>query len=264
MLERHTRGVRLTEAGKFLLAKAEKVQDDLAQIEAQTRAIGQPQHEDLRLAVPHGAMRLLGASLIERFKTLSPSVRLHLFERESIYNRESVLNGEVDLALVYDPEPSPALTIAPLLTERLMVVGPVEKNGVPVLYPRSFGIRDLARLPLIVPGARHGYRRILERITGSMRLTPNIALEVHGLSAIAPLVQQGVGYAVSTFAHMQTAIEAGTVVAVPIKSPRCDVVLAVVERRDAAPSEARALLRRTIADAAAHLVAPQHCRVLVG
>jgi hypothetical protein len=51
---------------------------------------------------------------------------------------------------------------------------------------------------------------------------------------------------------------------VPIESPRCEVVLAMLERQDRAPSEARALLRRTIEEVAAHLVAPKHCRVLVG
>jgi len=264
LLERHTRGVRLTEAGKILLARGVQIQDALIQIETQMRSLAEPRRGELHLAMPHGALRLFGSVLVERFTTLSPNVRLHLFERESIYNRESAIGGEVDLALAYDPEPSSELRMTPLLTERLLVVGPARKNGVPVLYPPSYSIRDLARLPLIMPGPRHGYRRIVERITRSARVVPNITLEVHGLSAITPLVQKGVGYAVSTFAHMQTAIEEGTLIAVPIESPRCEVVLAMLERQDRAPSEARALLRRTIEEVAAHLVAPKHCRVLVG
>ena len=263
LLDRHPRGVRLTEAGKILFSQGEKIECHLSHIESQMLRFSGPRKGELSLAMPHGALQLFGTALVEQFTAASPLIRLHLFERESIYNRESVLNREVDLALAYDPEPNSELTMTSLLSERLLVVGPAYKNGAQVLFPRSFTIRDLARLPLIMPGPRHGYRRIVERITRSARVTPNIALEVHGLSAIAPLVQKGVGYAVSTFAHMQAAIEDGTVLAAPINSPRCEVVLAILERADVQPNDARTLLRKTIIDVASSLVAPQHCRVLV-
>lgn len=262
LLERLPRGVRLTEAGRLLMTRGEKLHDDLLQIEADMRELAAPRHQEIRLAIPHGALRLFGSALVARFTALCPGARVHLFERESIQNRQSALEKEVDLALAYDPEPAPELRMSPLLVERLLVVGPATKNGSPVDYPESFAIRDLARLPLIMPGPRHGYRRIVERITRSLRLEPNITLEVHGLAAIAPLVEQGVGYAISTYAHMQAPLEEGRVVAVPIDSPRCDVVLALLERMDATPSQPGLLLRQAISESAANLVAARHCRVL--
>jgi LysR family nitrogen assimilation transcriptional regulator len=262
LLERHARGVRLTEAGRRLLLRGENLNDDLLRIETEMRDLAAPRQQEVRLAISHGAMRLFGSSLVARFTNSCPGGRLHLLERESIYNRESVLNGDADLGLAYDPEPTSELGVTPLLVERLLVVGPAVKDGAPVIYPRTFAIRDLARLPLIMPGPRHGYRRIVERITRAVRLEPNITLEVQGLSSIAPLVEQGIGYAISTYAHMQGPIQEGRVIAVPIESSRCDVVLAMLERVDAHPSQTRLLLRNAIADAVAQLVSPQHCRVL--
>jgi LysR family nitrogen assimilation transcriptional regulator len=263
LLERHARGLRLTEAGRRLLERGETLNDDLLRIENEIRELAAPFPQEMRLAIPHGAVRLFGSALVARFTGFCPGVRLHLLERESIHNRQSVLDETADLGLAYDAEPASDLRVTPLLMERLLVVGPSTKDGFPVLHPKSYSIRDLGRLPLIMPGPRHGYRRIVERIMRSIRLEPKIALEVQGLSSIAPLVEAGVGYAISTYAHMQSPIQEGRVIAVPIESTRCDVVLALLERVDAPPSEARMLLRRAITDAVAMLAAPQHCRLLL-
>jgi LysR family nitrogen assimilation transcriptional regulator len=263
LLERHPRGVRPNKAGQLLLAHAHTVQAQLTAIEMQMKALLRPHKDELRLALPYGAMRLFGSSLVEGFRTSTPSTLLHLFERESLENRQILLEGAVDLALAYDADPCAELIARPLLKERLLVVGPARKDGAPVRYPRTFSARDLARLPLVVPGPQHGYRRVIERIIRAMGIEPNIAVEVHGLSAMTELVKGGVGYAVSTFGHMKTAIEDGQVVATLISSPHCSVILSLLQRQDRQTSVPIRALRQAIESAAETLDAPQHCKVLV-
>lgn len=232
LLQRHARGVELTYAGRLLVEKVEMLHAQIVQIQREMRELRAESCDSLRLAIPHGAMRLFGPPLVERIKSRNPGIELHVFERESAQNRDSVLAGEIDLGLAYNPEPSPDLEITQLLIERLYVVGPAMRNGEPVHYPTKFKTADVARLPMVIPGLNHGYRKTLERGLRSSGLRPNIALEVHGLSAVASFVQKGAGFALTTYAAMQPAIDEGLLVAIPVGSSRFDVTLCMVQRHN--------------------------------
>lgn len=232
LLERHPRGVRATAAGQVLLERAGKLETDMRLIEEEIRALGRAPMKELHLAMPQGAARLFAVAVVDRYRKLWPHVKLHLDERGSAANREAVLAGETDLVLLYGAEAGPELTLRPLLLERLLVLGPPPpRNGE---APAVYDLEELARLPLILPGHPHGYRRIVERATAKRGLTPNIILEVNGFATSLTMVQQGLGYTISTYPPAQSAIETGTLIGVPILSPECEVELCMAHRADCA------------------------------
>jgi hypothetical protein len=55
---------------------------------------------------------------------------------------------------------------------------------------------------------------------------------MNGFAASLMMVQQGLGYAISTYPPVQGEIEAGRVVGIPITSPSCEVQLSLIHRRD--------------------------------
>lgn len=262
LLQRHARGVEVTYVGRLLVQKVESLQAQIEQIHREMRDLRVESCDSLRLAIPHGAMRLFGPPLVERIKSQNPGVELHVFERESAHNRDSVVAGEMDFGLAYNPEPSPDLEITPLLIERLYVVGPAMRAGEPVHYPKKFKPAEVARLPLVIPGRNHGYRKSLERGLRRTGLRPHIALEVHGLSAVASFVQEGAGFALTTYAAMQPAIDEGVLVAVPIGSSRFDVTLCMLQRRSRELEPHRDLLRGAILEtlASVEIIPPRHRR----
>jgi LysR family nitrogen assimilation transcriptional regulator len=232
LLERHARGVRVTKLGALLLDKAGQLEAELHRIEQDIRATARNQPEEIRVAMPPGAARLFASPVVARFQVSCPNVRLQLFEKQSALNRESALRGEVDLALVYDAEPSNELSFTPLLFERILVIARASGEMDIAPGPAGYEVNDLARLPLILPGLPHAYRRIVENITASHGLTPNIALEVNGFATSLMMVQQGLGFAISTYPPVEAEIEAGRLVGIPITSPSCEVQLSIVHRRD--------------------------------
>jgi LysR family nitrogen assimilation transcriptional regulator len=260
LLKRHPRGVAVSEIGLLLLQKGEALQEQLKKIEREAKAWGRQLPEDLRIAMPHGATKLFGAALVERYRQLHPDVRLTLFERESFANRQSVLRGEVHAAMAYECEPSPDLDILPLTRERLVLVCPVTEGAIP--QRGSVTPDELAGLPLILPGPPHGYRRAVEKVARAAGVQPNIVLEVNGLAAMTTMVQQRLGYAISTFAPLRAAVEAGTVVCLPIDSPMFEVELGLLRRHDGEQCGTLTSFVATVQSVLAAIDAPQHCRVL--
>jgi LysR family transcriptional regulator, nitrogen assimilation regulatory protein len=260
LLVRTAKGVELTHAGRVLFEKVERLQREIEQIQ-QTMLDLREGPEVLRVAIPHGAMRLFGPSLVNSIKSRKPYVHLHVFERESVANRDSVLSGEVNLGLAYDPEPSSALEITPLLVESLYVVGPAKCAERAISYPIRYDVHEVASLPLILPGPQHGYRKALARGLRNTGLTPNIALEVHGLAAVASFVQRGAGFALSTYAAMQHSIEEGELVPIEIGSDRFEVTLCAVQRRADLNEERQGVLRAALDETLADLTRlPPGCR----
>lgn len=250
LLERHPRGVRATSAGQVLLGRAEKLEAEMRQIEEEIRALGRAAPQELRLAMPQGAARLFAGAVVDRYRKLWPQVKLHLYERGSASNREAVLAGETDLVLLYGVEPSPELIMTPLLLERLLVLGP-PRSRAEQAPPAGYDLEELARLPLILPGHPHGYRRIVEQVTARKGLTPNIILEVNGFATSLTMVQQGLGYTISTYPPAQGAIEAGTLVGIPILSPECEVELCMAHRVNCALPDELVGLKNVIQEVSA-------------
>jgi LysR family nitrogen assimilation transcriptional regulator len=259
LLERHPRGVRPTEAGRLLMLRAEKVDIELRQIEQDMRALGHSLPEDISVAMPHGAARLFITPVVARFQGRYPKVKLHIFERESVYNQESALRGKVDFALVYCAQPNEELSLTPLLFERVLVIGPASAS-VERRYPESYDVSELARLPLILPGRSHGYRHVIDRAIGRQGLSANIILEVNGFATSLTMVQQGLGYTISTYPPVQSGIEAGLFVGIPIKSADCEVKLSLVHRADRPMAPTLNTLKTIIQEVSASIETSPHCR----
>lgn len=233
LFERQPRGVRPTKAGEILAQRAGQIDLELRRIEQDIRSLGGSVDEDVYIAVPQGAARLLAAPIVARFRSDYPKARLHVFEGDSVVNQESALRGDVVFALVYGAQPDEALRQQPLLVERILVVGPATDRQM-CGYPESYQLKELARLPLILPGlaARHGYRTLVEQATRHVGLTPNIVLEVNGFATSLTMVQQGLGYTISTYPPIQSGVEAGHLVGIPIAWPKAEVELSLVYRAD--------------------------------
>ena len=233
LLERHPRGVRATPAGQALICRAERMEAELREIERELRGFAAAPPEEVRVAMPQGAARLFTTPVFANFHGRYPKVKLRIFERESAYNRESVLNGEADFALVYNAQPHIELQCIPLLLERIFVIAPPERVARRP-HPESFELDALEHLPLILPSSPHGYRNVLHRAAGRNDFAPNVIMEVNGVLTSLEMVQQGLGYTISTYPPVQARIEAGDLAGIPLTSENCEIELSLVHRIDQA------------------------------
>ncbi|MGV6874719.1 LysR family transcriptional regulator [Pseudochelatococcus sp. B33] len=249
LLERHPRGVRMTEAGRLLMTRAEKLHVEFHRIEQELKTFASSPPQEVSVAMPQGAARLFTTPVIASFYNRHPEVRLRIIERESAYNRESVLRGEADFALVYNAQPHEDLALVPLLHERILVVAPgpaVSKT----IYPDLYDLDGLERLPLILPSLPHTYRSVISQASGRKDFSLNVIMEVNGFATSLEMVQKGLGYTISTFPPLQAAIERSEVICIPITSPSCEVTLSLVHRVDRPPRPILGDLQDIIQDVA--------------
>lgn len=240
LLERHSRGVRATEAGKFLLTKIEWLEGEVDKIQQDMIALKNSLVGELRLALPHGVIQFLAARIIERYRDRCPNIKLRVFEGKSSSNQNALLDGTVDAAMVYDPLCSTEITMLPILFERRLIVGPVEPSSDFTWLKdlQCFPAASLSMLPLILPPAPHHIRQAVEAAAKKCGVTLNVVLEIDGLSALRTMVKSGLGYTVLPYGPVHQEIESKTLCGIPIVNPILECMVGILYRKNRQDSRA--------------------------
>ena len=211
LLMRNGRGAVLTEAGELLL---EHTRGILYQVERAKQAVS-----DVRgtlsgrvvLGMPPSVARSLAIPLLRAFKAQLPHAQLRITEGLTRGMQAQLLDGVVDVALLYNATPAqaPGTDAELLCQEALVLVQATNKATNKAKLPSktagqadrfgneaSIDLREIAHLPLLIPSRPNALRMQLEAELMKLGLAPRIALEVDGVSAILDLVADGTGAAV--------------------------------------------------------------------
>lgn len=194
LLNRNGRGVTTTEAGKLLLEHCRGI---LHQVDRAKEDMGRVQGAlagRVALGIAPSASKMMTVQLTRQFRKQLPNATLSISEGLSLVMQEWLLAGRLDIALLYNPSPSPGLELSPLTNELLYLVGP---RG-PHPSDQPMPLRTLANIPLVIPNRPNTIRMLLESQMALIGCKPNIRLEIDGVPAILDLVADGAGYAVLT------------------------------------------------------------------
>ncbi|HKU06930.1 MAG TPA: LysR substrate-binding domain-containing protein, partial [Bradyrhizobium sp.] len=232
LLIRHGRGVRLTAAGARLLERAEMITHMVNETGEQVRASADEEGGHLAVGLPPTIGALIGADLIKDFRARWPRVTLHLREGLSSSLQEWVLDKRVDLAVVYNQPLLDAFNVRPLFSEPMILIGPAGDAG----RKPSYHIRDLADIPLILPGLPHSNRRLVEQAAIQHGVRLRVEIEVDSVALTKQLVKAGVGYSILTQVAIKDEVARGDVVAHAIERPSIRSTVAITTLRENRPS----------------------------
>jgi LysR family nitrogen assimilation transcriptional regulator len=244
---RYGRGVRLTSAGAQLLERAEMIINFVAQTSEQVRASSDRLSGHIALGLPPAVGVWVSAPIVEAFRERWPAVALHMREGLSSSLQEWLLDRRVDLAIVYNQPPLEAFDVLPLCSEAMVIVGPPGDTLIQQRGGEPLRIRDLAELPLIVPGFPHANRRVLEQAAVQHGVHLRIVLEVDSVTLTKALVRRGLGYSLLTYTAIQEEVERGELQALPIERPAIRSTVALATLREQRASR----LVRTMSDVVA-------------
>ena len=251
LLLRNGRGVTTTEAGRRLLEHGQGI---LQLVAAARDDLGARRDEPVGhivVGLPPSLARRLTLPLIEMFRAELPKAKLAIIEGFSIHIAEWLTSNRVDLGLVYNPEPHPAIEVTPLLEERLCLIGAASKKGQRPLPAKAISLRDLPRYPLVMPQRGHIFRTLMERQATLAGIKLDVAWEVSSVPAILDLVLSGHGYAALTDSAIRTHERREQLSVTPIRDPeiKSTLCLAISTQKRKTPlinrtAEALALLCR--------------------
>ena len=198
LLTRNGRGALPTEAGKLLLAHGRGI---LHQVERAREQLGRVRGAlagRVAVGLPSSLARVLTVPLTRAFRAEMPDATLSISEGLSVAMQESLVNGRLDIAVLYNTQPGSEVDISPLLEEDLLLVQarPPGLLGDPDPEPGPVTLKDVAQLPLVIPSRPNAIRMHVESEMANLGCRLKIALEIDGVSAILDLVADGAGSAV--------------------------------------------------------------------
>ncbi len=216
LLVRTPRGVSMTDPGERLFRYGLSILRQIELVPAVVKEADQPVTGLVTIGLPTSASTILSRPLLTRAKQKLPGVRVHLIESLSGFLDEWVQTRRLDLAILFDAEPSPNLRLDDMLVEDLCLVG---RAGAFSAGARTISFRRLAQYPLLLPGVPHSLRRLLEAMARSHGVRLDIAYEVDSLDVVKRLARAGDGFAILAEGAAHEEIAAGQLQALKIVRP---------------------------------------------
>ena len=192
LLVRNGRGAVPTEAGKLLLEHGRGILHQVQRLHEELGRVRGSLAGRVAIGLPPSIAKVLTVSLTREFRAKLPQAALSISEGLSFAMQESLINGRLDIALLYGAAATPGLQITPLFEEDLYLVQrqASRKNA------QMASLKEVAALPLIIPTRPNAIRMLVEAEFAKADLHSNIILEIDGVQAILDLVLDGAGCAV--------------------------------------------------------------------
>ncbi|MET3494633.1 LysR substrate-binding domain-containing protein [Variovorax boronicumulans] len=181
-------GQRLLEHGRGILHQVERAREDMNRARG---ALG----GRVAVGLPPSVAGVLTVPLVRAARERLPEASLSITESLSTAIQESLVTGRLDIALLYNPQPSPDVDSQTVLEEDLFLVGAAKGAG-PMRRGAPLPLRQLAQQRLVIPTRPNAIRMLVEAELATLGLRPQIALEIDGVPAILALVADGAGHAV--------------------------------------------------------------------
>jgi LysR family nitrogen assimilation transcriptional regulator len=232
LLYRNGRGVEPTEAGlRFLehahalLALAERAKEDLRSLH------GTPGGK-VTIGLPPRIALVVTPPLVRAFHQAFPGASISVAEGLSAQVREWLLAGRVEVAMLYDPPPSPQLTYETVLREELVLVAAAARR--PPL-PARVPLARLGDYPLILPSPPNAIRALVESVCRAHGIHLQVAAEVDAVHTIVELAAQGHACAILPRSAVRGPQPQPQLAVAAIGRPRIrnDLVLATPRKRPA-------------------------------
>jgi LysR family nitrogen assimilation transcriptional regulator len=250
LLTRNGRGAVPTEAGKLLLAHGRGI---LHQVDRAREELGRVRGSlagRVAVGLPSSLARVLTVPLTRAFRRQMPDATISISEGLSVAMQESLVNGRLDIAVLYNAQPTTEVEIAPLLEEDLLLVQLRPAGLVEDPAPGPISLKAVALLPLVIPSRPNAIRMHIESAMANIGCRPKIALEIDGVSAILDLVADGAGCAVLSRNAVANSVRPSAFTVRTINEPvlRTKVSLATSSLRPATLTQQAtlALLRDTV------------------
>lgn len=185
----------LTEPGRAVLERAERVLSEIAGIERVTADFRARDVGELRVATTHTQARYALPPVVREFRKRYPAVRLTLLQGSPKQITQSLLSREVDFAIATEvPANADDLFVIPAFEWEHVVIVPTKHP----LAGQPLSLHALARHPLVTYVEEFAGRRRIDRAFAEAGLKPDVVLSAIDSDVIKTYVGVGLGVGIMT------------------------------------------------------------------
>ena len=229
LLDRTTREVALTDAGRSLAVRLERVLEELDTVLLDVRGLATQRQGRVRVASSPTLSANLMPECIARCRQEHPGLDLLLLDRIQHDALASVLSGEVDFGVVIDPAQRDDLYAEAILSEPFCLVCPPAHR---LARQRNVRWAALAGEPLVLLDHASGSRRLIDEALGDQGVQASVVQEVGHVTTIFRMLDAGLGISVVPTLALPPAGLQGLVVR-PLQ-PRVERSIVLVRRANRA------------------------------
>lgn len=250
LVKRHSRGVALTEEGRFLLKRAYSILHDVAETTASLRELSEEPVGIVRIGLPTTVAGGLVPRLLPAVHGRYEQIQLHIVEAMSGGLMEMLQLGRLDLAMLFDVQPMPGLRSEPILTEPIQLL---MRAGAPLGDRETITLEEVAALDLVLPSQAHSIRQFVDRAASAAGVRLDTVADVDSLPGLVGLVLAG--YATMLPPYLVTGhINAGRMRAIDIDTRPLEWTIHLATRQDSVRPRAAMVVGRALIDACVALV----------
>lgn len=215
LLQRHSGGVRATEAGKMVADRARAILRLVDNMVGEAQSAGREPVGQVIVGLPTTMALHLTLPLVQLVQRRYPKIRLRVSEGMSGHVQEWVLSGRLDIAVLYTAESVPGLAVEELLKEDLCLISRHD----PALLGQTVENAALASYPLVLPSPDHGLRRSIEAGWRRRDAPLNVVAEVDSLVHLKRLAMDSGLHTILPAAACRDEMEAGKLMARRVLDP---------------------------------------------
>lgn len=245
LFTRKPRGMEPTAAGLKLLSHAEQI---LAAMDSAVSDLRFGQAElsgHVSIGMPFSVIKVIGGDLMRRILTDYPKVRLLIREGLSGVTYDSVMRGEVDVALIFNPPVDSSTLRTPLLKEELFCIGHPDiigntKDPIP--------LNALSELPLALLQTGALSRALLDNQANLSQLEINAKIQLASIAGTLSALEEGLACTLAPRLLVSDQLASGLLNARPVIDPKPIRTLYLLRPQTKPPTYLIEMIEKLIAD----------------
>ena len=225
LLHRSSRAVSPTPDGEHFLARCDAILAEVDRLEADFAEIRQ-KHRTIHVGIPPMIGSILFPEIFRSFRIKHPEIRINPVEVGSQFAKDSVANGELDLAVITMGEDLSSRLDALRLTayDLMYCVG----HDHPLANKKEVSLKETSEYPTILFSGGYYQRALIESTFRTLDLQPEILFHSNQLTTIKSFIRKNIasGFLMPQIIHTEDGI-----IAIPTRE-ELRLNVAVVWRKD--------------------------------
>jgi DNA-binding transcriptional LysR family regulator len=217
LFKKKGRGLCLTDEGQALYAHAIRIFEYEKEIDHAIDDMRQLKRGVLRVGATKAYTLYIMPFLIHAFHLLHPLVKINVIEGNSTDLVQSLVDLQIEVALIATPGHRADLKLVPLAREEIM---PIMAPGHRLAKKEFLTLKDISQEPIIMKHSGSGTRHVVDEFFSEHKLIPNILMETSNDGLIKEMVKRGEGISFLVKPLFAAELEDNQIITIPLRNMR--------------------------------------------